>query len=434
MRGMYMHAGVGRAGSLLAVLFVAGVAGSAVNGAIASPPESETKPAAAATAVVGAPADTKPRDLSALLTPIIERNSVPGMVAATIEKGRVVAIGAAGVRASGKPDKVATDDLFHLGSCTKAMTATLCATFVDEGKLKWTSTIGEVFPEWKGAIKPEYEAVTLEQLLHHRAGVIANFVGGAHGAEMFLPTEQQPNARDLVIKDALQAAPTSVPGTAFLYSNVGYTIAGHMCEKVGGKPWEVLIDKRVWKPLGITSAGFGPPKSTPERSQPQAHGPTGRAIGESRLADNAPVIGPAGTVHMSIGDWAKFCALHIAGARGEKTPIVSAESFKRLHALPEGVNERSEGGDYACGWGRPVRTWAGGRVLTHAGSNTMWYCVAWLAPEKNVGFIIAANIAGKGGPAACDQAAGAMVAEWARSHEKAEGDPKPAKDPAPAKE
>jgi CubicO group peptidase (beta-lactamase class C family) len=64
-------------------------------------------------------------------------------------------------------DKIAVGDRFHLGSDTKAMTAMLCGILVDEGKLKWSQTLGETFPELKKSMHPQYQAVTLEQLLTH---------------------------------------------------------------------------------------------------------------------------------------------------------------------------------------------------------------------------------------------------------------------------
>ena len=67
------------------------------------------------------------KDVSALLAPIIQKHNVPGIAAAV-------------VRTRGKGDKIATTDVFHLGSDTKAMTAMLCGILVDEGKLKWGQT------------------------------------------------------------------------------------------------------------------------------------------------------------------------------------------------------------------------------------------------------------------------------------------------------
>src|SRR2546430_2497132 len=77
-----------------------------------------------------------PKDVSALLTPIIQKHDAPGMAAAVVQSGEIVALGVAGVRTRGKPEKIAIADRFHIGSDTKTMTAMLCGILVDEGKMK----------------------------------------------------------------------------------------------------------------------------------------------------------------------------------------------------------------------------------------------------------------------------------------------------------
>src|SRR6187455_2314446 len=81
---------------------------------------------------------TTPRDVSALLAPIRTEADVPGLVAAVVSGRELVAIGASGVRKRGDETPITTNDQMHLGSCTKAMTATLAAILVEDGKLQWT--------------------------------------------------------------------------------------------------------------------------------------------------------------------------------------------------------------------------------------------------------------------------------------------------------
>jgi CubicO group peptidase (beta-lactamase class C family) len=90
-----------------------------------------------------------PKDVSALLKPIIQQHNVPGMAVAVVRNGETAALGVAGVRTRGKPDKIELADRLHIGSDTKAITAMLCGILVDEGKLKWSQTVGETFPELK---------------------------------------------------------------------------------------------------------------------------------------------------------------------------------------------------------------------------------------------------------------------------------------------
>ena len=107
-------------------------------------------------------------DLSPLLEKQLEKTKVPACAAAAIIDGRIVSSGVAGIRKKGEGEKVTMEDRFHLGSCTKSMTATLAAILVDEKKLKWNSTVGDVFPKIK--IHDAYRKITLTQLLNHTSG------------------------------------------------------------------------------------------------------------------------------------------------------------------------------------------------------------------------------------------------------------------------
>jgi hypothetical protein len=121
-------------------------------------------------------------------------------------------------------------------------------------------------------------------------------------------------------------------------------------------------------------------------------------------ADNPLCIGPAGTVHCSIGDWGKFAAQHLGASVGGKR-LLTDETLEKLHT-PIGEQE------YAMGWVVAERPWGGGRVLWHNGSNTMNYAVVWLAPKKKFAALAATNQAGDAGPKACDDVAGALIGKY----------------------
>jgi CubicO group peptidase (beta-lactamase class C family) len=324
-------------------------------------------------------------DLSSILEQ--SRGDTPGMVAAVISSDATIAIGAAGVRVRGRPQKVTVDDQFHIGSDTKAMTATLCGLLVEDGKLRWDSKLGEVFPELKPKMTHGWADVTLQQLLTHHAGVEGDSAKHDWWAKAWAPGLDPVAGRTMMLADIIARAPEAPAGTKYIYSNAGYAIAGHMAERVTNTPWERLIVARLFKPLGMAHAGIGPPQG----AQPQGHHDDGAPAGTGHGADNPETIGPAGTVHCPIGDWAKFIQLHLKGARGEPTPILKPQTFARLH---EPVKARGAGEqDYAMGWLVTSRPWAGGTVLTHAGSNTIWYCEVWIAPKKDFAMLVMANAA-----------------------------------------
>src|SRR5438477_9668180 len=107
---------------------------------------------------------------SQMLEVIRKKYDFPALAVVVVKDGKICDRAAVGVRKSGDPTLVTTNDLFHIGSCTKSMTATLAAMFIEEGKLRWDTTLAESFPELRGKMDQQYESVTLEQLLTHRGG------------------------------------------------------------------------------------------------------------------------------------------------------------------------------------------------------------------------------------------------------------------------
>ncbi len=333
--------------------------------------------------------------VSQVLAPVRDEHHLPGLIGAVLIGHRLAAIGAVGIRKIGSPEPLRFTDQVHIGSCTKAMTATMIGMLVEEGKLSWGSTIGEVFPDLKESVHPDYRTATLSHLLTHRAGL-------PHDVPWWrLPGRTTTEQRLSIVRTCLSEPPHHRPGTTYEYSNVGYALAGLMAEVVADRSWEELMKERLFAPLEMSSAGFGPPGRPGAVDQPWGHR---AARGQVRPVqwDNAPSLGPAGTVHCTIPDWARFAALHMAAARG-RPRLLKAGTFRALHTPPPG------GFDYAGGWLVAQRTWAGGRALTHNGSNTYWFATVWIAPALNLAFFSVTNQGDKVAETANDEAIVALI-------------------------
>ncbi len=337
------------------------------------------------------------------------KHGLPSLaVYAQVGEGAPVSI-ATGVRKLGAPERVTTQDVWHIGSCTKSMTATLAALYVAQGKLKWTTTVGEIFPEWHGAMPAEWKGVTLEQLLMHRSGAPGDAPPDLW-AIASRRAEAPMNDRLNFVHGLVTRPPAAPPGTKYIYSNQGYAIAGAMVERVAKRPWEQLMREQIFGPLEMKSAGFGVPASPGQVDQPWGHagdGDKATPVAPGPEADNPPVIGPAGTVHCSLADLAKYCAIHELGEeKGWKG--LKPQDFVKLHTpAPDG--------DYAMGWGVARRDWAGGVALNHSGSNKMFFTDIWIAPAKKAVFISATNIGGDPAAAACDEAVAAAIRRFLSS-------------------
>jgi len=353
--------------------------------------------------MVRAAEDLAPEDFTTKLEEIRRERGLPALAAAAMRHGKLVINAAAGVRKLGADELVTTDDKWHLGSCTKSMTAMLAGMMVDEGKLSWHSTIGEIFPDLNGAMRPSWRNVTLDQLLTHRSGAPGN-----PPVELWAEALEQkgtPTEQRLAILRGIVCNPPEAPhGKKFIYSNEGYAIAGAMIERVTGEAWEDLMRERIFEPLGMTSAGFGAPATPGKIDQPWGHlGEVGelRPVPPGPMADNPPAIGPAATVHASLADFARYADWHADWKRAEPR-LLTEESFNHLH-------QSSPNDDYALGWLVQERDWAGGNVLWHTGSNAMFYAVMWVAPEKEATFVAATNAAHSEADDACNAAVVAMI-------------------------
>jgi len=301
--------------------------------------------------------DSAPVNADALLQSILGTGSEHfGIVAAVLRGERIIAQGVAGVRKRGTAERITIEDRLHLGSCTKAMTATLVAMLVEGGNLNWTTTLGELFADKVQPMNPAWEQVTLWQVLTHRCGLRfdpdglarvfnlfrAPYANLRSGAELMRPPRSRlgtlPQQRLEIARQALSRPPSIPPGTKFIYSNEGYIVAGAVLEHLTGRAWEDLMRERLFQPLGISTGGFGPPGTAGKTDQPWGHSSViGKPLDPGSPAAQFPwYYGPAGLAHMTITDWAKFIRLHLRGDPANphcQAALLKLETFAELHAV-----------------------------------------------------------------------------------------------------
>jgi CubicO group peptidase (beta-lactamase class C family) len=361
-----------------------------------------------------------------ILERVRREHDLPALAAVSTTSTGMVELAAVGVRAVGFRDRVTTNDQWHLGSITKTMTATVAARLVERGCITWDTTIVQAVPELAGAMRKEYRKVTLDQLLRHESGLPREVPMESHDSATaqgllrkgmpvwFLhddDAKRSPTENRLKWAAAVLALPPVGPKGKSEYSNAGFMIAGLMLEKASGKSFETLFEQELLAPLGMTSTGFGPPGVPGERDQPWGHWSSGdstrviwHALDPSdRFADNPPSLNPAGVVHASLQDIARFACAHLRGELGT-AGLLPVKSFRRLHT--------PEADAWAMDWMVSTRDWAKGRWLYHSGSNGRWFACLTLAPDVDFAVFAACNAAEENGERACDQAAWALVQRY----------------------
>ncbi len=311
-----------------------------------------------------------------------KRYGVPGMVAAVMKNGVLDEMASAGTRLAGNSTRVGWGDPMLIASGTKAMTAVLAARLVERGYIQWTTKIVDVFPGYaNGRIRENYLNVTLEQLLSHRGGLPTDLPLNLTVATAIAEGDPK-TIRGNYLRSMLRERAVGLPGT-YNYSNVGYIVAGTMMEYALREPYENMMRRLVFEPLGMTSAGFGWPGSSSVLDAPRPHSVTGQPQTPDSLLRFPAVYNPSGGVHVNVIDWAKFVGVQLGyGPKRFLTPA----TIEKL---------RTPIGDYALGWNVIKRS--GVTLLQHDGTDGYWYSSVLVNPSKKTAILVMGNRGGLAG-------------------------------------
>jgi CubicO group peptidase (beta-lactamase class C family) len=338
------------------------------------------------------------------------QHNIPALGAIVFRADTVLARGIAGVRRSNATTPVEERDRFQLGSNTKAITATVLATLVEEGKLTWSTTLADVFPEWRDSISADFRAVTIDLLLSHHAGISPFDDTDAKDFRSIPRLSGTPTQRRAAFTAwVLGGKPTGPIGKG-LYSNGSFTVAGVVAERIAGESWESLVRTRVFERLGL--AGSFAWSDSPDVNQPWGHYETrgGTRPVDPRDTDERvpPIIWPAGSVELSLEDYAKFLQIHLRGLEGHDTPLLRAATVKHLHMSPVTPPDK-----YGLGWG--LQDFDGAPASVHVGSAGTFYAITIIQPTRDLGVAVFANAGGDRAKVASTDAIKALMQRFART-------------------
>ncbi len=290
-------------------------------------------------------------------------------------------IHATGPRYKGSDEMVSTTARWHIGSITKSFTATLLMRLAARDVLDFDANLAELLPKYASEMHPDWHNLTLTEILSHSAGLPENFkhndAGGANGSTA---TEDRLEFLRAVWGRVL-------PGKRgrYKYSNLGYVLAGFIAETRAGGNWQSLIRDEIAAPLNLNTLGFGPPMGADDPWGHQRRFFRNKPMDpQGQWPDNPVWLGPAGTLHMSIGDLLRWGQVHMHACRGEMPEFLSRSDCARLH---EPISN-----DYALGWQvMPLPNLEDTQAHIHDGSNTFWVAVLLYVPKRDMVLAVAIN-------------------------------------------
>lgn len=309
-----------------------------------------------------------------------EKHNIPAMAVITVGAEQMLEKASVGVRRIDSGVAVLEDDHWGIGSVTKSMTATLVATMVDQGMLRWDTTLGEVFPEFD-QMQERYHDMTVVELLSHSAGVPKD------DDEVWTPFVQSSDSlieqRYALSKEALAYDSDAVQGH-FLYSNINYVIVAAILEKRASMPYEALMQTYLFRPLGMQSAQVDVIGQQEKIWGHKYQNGQWNAIDPAmHHVDNAAIVAPAGSrTFVTLDDMGRYLMAHLRAKQGSAT-LMQVENFHKLHTK---VVDADEDLGYALGWFTESSY-----GLQHSGSDDRWLAFSFINADTGYAYFVVVN-------------------------------------------
>ncbi|MEM1218616.1 MAG: serine hydrolase domain-containing protein [Bacteroidota bacterium] len=316
---------------------------------------------------------------------------VPGVAVAIVRPNRMMTT-YSGVRNANSREFLTASCAFHLASNTKAITALVCAYYVEQELIQWDTPLSEVLPSLADSIHPHYREKTLQDFLSHRTG-IAPFEDdrseewkGIPNGLASLESPARPFAHY-----ALQLPPQELSENGILYSNGNYAVAALMLESAIGKSWEEMV--RGFLELVDVYPTFAYPA---QKAPQQTHGHRPKTGGKIRSnpyrvvqpneADQLPAyLWPAGNLSCTLDELAKLTQLQLTGLGGVDN-LLTAASYSKIHY---GFDH------YSLGWYNGHIGSSEQRFSYHGGSLGSFSSAILLSPDRQVAVLLLVNADGK---------------------------------------
>ena len=279
------------------------------------------------------------------------------------------------------------------------MTATLLAIMIQEGigNLTWQTTLAEALPTISN-MSEGHRSITLEMLTSHRSGINDERLADDNYS-LSLHSLSPVEGRRSITQRLLSEPRAKAQGT-FTYENANYLIVGFIIDVVSNSTFEEVASARLFEPLGMSTAGFGPLPESSNTSvdSPWPHNATSSSPTPVSVPlmyrDNPPAYGPAGGAYCAMSDYNKFLRLQLDGMHGRinaSSPFnLSTAAFQHLHtayAEPNILFSYTYGG-----WRRTNLTDEPDDYrLSHRGSNTMNFAVAEINMKPDTAYMAMTN-------------------------------------------
>ncbi len=328
-------------------------------------------------------------DYQRWLNRIAERHAVAGLVTAVVIDGKVVFEGTVGYADAATKQPVTADTVFRLASLSKAFATAITGLLVDDGKLSWDTKLVDVLPYFKLRDMQAASQATVSDILGQRLGLPRNTYDNM--LEGDIPYEE-------LVRKLDEVKLVCGVGQCYGYQNVAFGMIGDVVLARTGDFFYHQVDKRIFYPLGMTTASYGRAALESSKSWARPHRASSRGWIPFDPSETYYRVAPAAGVNASLHDMEKWLIAQM-GDRPDvlptslldvlHTPGVATPS--ELHATPWRRARLTEA-HYAMGW--RVYEYGGETLIYHAGAVAGYRTMIGFFPKYHAGVVTLWNSTG----------------------------------------
>jgi beta-lactamase class C len=325
------------------------------------------------------------RDFITFMEQELDSSGTVGAAYTIVQGGAIVHTGTYGLLEQGRSAEVDEHTLFRLASVSKGFAGVLAGLLEEEGIFSLDDRVVEHYAGF--ALKDSLNTadLTIRHLLSHSSGLVPYAFDNLVEADQDLYS----------IIDRLDEVNISAPpGELYGYQNVLFSMLDPIAKKATGTPYQVLLEQKIFEPLGMHDASAGPIdlKNFPNLALPHVN--TGRDYVALDSHNGYYNVLPAAGVNASISDMGQWL-LALLGHKGEvlsdtvlrkiSTPVIYTPLKWRYTRYWRPFRERH----YSLGW--RIYTYQGRQIVYHGGYIRGYRAEIAFCPSEDVGIAFMQN-------------------------------------------
>lgn len=324
-------------------------------------------------------------DLDAFIEAEMAKEKTPGLAIAVVKDGQVIYQRGFGYRDVAHQLPVTANTAFPIASVTKSFTVLSLGSLAETGKLDWDQPVRSYLPDFQLYDPTATEHITARDLVSHRTGL------PRHDGVWYGSTA----SRRQLWEGLRYLQPNADLRETYQYNNLMFVAAGYMAGELSGRPWEQLLQERVFAPLGMTGSS-----SSLQGLRDSAEPALGYVEGEDEKIvktdyANLDAIAPAGAINSTLADMSRYLRMHVADGSLDGRQWFDASLLREMRQ--PWISDTSpslypEFGGMQYGMGLFLGSYRGNQYVYHGGNIDGFTSSISYLPQQRIGVVMLSNL------------------------------------------